>query len=407
MGGHALTLSAGAAKKTTSAGVRFNGTANSYIACGVINEAAASLWVSLRFRLTQAYAAGGGNMYLMEKSPDGTHFLQILLSTADGQIHFVHNNEAGALFDISVGAGTLLADTWYNVVASISAANGARLRLDNGTAATNADVTAGPTGGNLTFGNQSTPGTSGLVGVMQDIFVGTADITASQEADVYKGVPPLLAVNMYFLDEGCSLTANDLGSGAANATLGTACVWVFDTVMQPVIGMDGIDSIAASSGSKVGRAITIICVIKAKSTYNALSNAHPSLHFFAVDETTQSIYFYYTQATNAIRLFYSPSAYVASSYKPAIGEYLILIGALIPGTSITFYLNGALVGTTASVGRCGNANTTIRIGGSATSTTKDPSKHLFDAISEGAMTAAQALAYSRWLNQQLGLGLTI
>ena len=79
--GHEVTFTS-ARKGTTADGVHFNEAITSNINCGVIHNAAAKFWVSLRFKLDQDWTTGGGDLHLFGKYLDVDNFVGIFLLSA-------------------------------------------------------------------------------------------------------------------------------------------------------------------------------------------------------------------------------------------------------------------------------------------------------------------------------------
>jgi len=295
--GHGLTLT-GARLGSTCAGVHFDGSATSNINCGAIHNNAATLGISFRFKFDQNYAAGSGDQYIWGKWLDATHFLRLVFKTADGKFYF--EGQDGGVNDFSVAAQDGAADItswnagqWYHVLASISAVNNVRFRIDNGTVVTSPSAIAAPNGGDFVIGDQDDPGAgTGFKGVIADFFLVTDDLTTTEETELYEGFPPSDVVNEYPLDEGRGTTAYDRGSGGNNGTLDSSATWAFGQVEQPVISFDSIDDGALSSGGvDITGNFTAVWVGKMKSTYDGLSGP-------------KSLYELYPNASNIVRLGY-------------------------------------------------------------------------------------------------------
>lgn len=414
--GHPLTLT-GARKGTTANGVHFNGAVDSNINCGAIHNATAKLWLSFRFKLDQPYAAGSGVQYLWGKVSDGTNFITLGFDTADGKLYLLKFAGGLEAFNISAQDGgadivSWEAGRWYHVLASISDTAGiGRLRIDNGTIVLTNDVSAAPNGGDFVIGDYDDPGGgNGFEGVIADFFVGTGDLTVAQEADLSKGIPPANAVNEWLLDEGRGVTAYDQGTGGNNGTLDTSCTWDFGQVQQPVLSLDSINDLAQSTaGVDILGDVTVVWVGKMKSTYNALSGSHAFCQFWI--DVGNYLFFYYDSASDEIKWQVRGSTgaieHVAYTPKPMIDAYLIFIGTLTLQGVMKPFVNGSLVGVNTGVGVVVGVATTFYIGANHTPAIYDVSKPLLVGLIDGAFTDKQALAYSRWLDRILNLGLGI
>lgn len=400
--GHALTLT-GAKLGTTADGVHFDGTLNSNINCGAIHNAEAKLWLSFRFKLDQAHVAGSASKYFMIKA-NGGESIYLYLSTVDGALHFTYD---AAHFAIATVVTTWNAGQAYHVIASISSAAGVRLRVDNGGAVTNANLTAFPAAGNLYLGN---PAGTSHVGLTTDIFIGTDDLTAAEETDLFNGIPPADATEIYLHDEGRGVTTVNRGSSGAgaNGTLGSACTWAYGQVQQPVLSLNNIGDVGASSvGVDISGNISIIWVGKIKSTYNSLTGGH-SFYRIHVDNNNE-IYLYYSSAGNVIQLVGLGSGAAQSvnyTGHPAIDDYMIFIGTLTGGL-LSFYVNGSLIGSTAGVGAILAGGGSAYLGRLHVAADYDISKPLVASLIDGAFTAQQVLAYSRWLRDMMNLPISM
>jgi len=211
--------------------LHFDGTATSNINCGAIHNASAKLWISFWFRLDNDFNdASPGIMYLFGKYiAPGDDQMVLYLNNSSGQLMFEKYVAGPRVFRIVSTETSWNASQWYHVLASISNVNGARLRIDNGTVRTNADVTAAPNGGDLVFGARNDGSSSGLEGNLFNAIVGTDDLTTDEEAALYAGTAPADAVNYWYIDEGTDTDIVDYGTGGNDGTADTACTWETST----------------------------------------------------------------------------------------------------------------------------------------------------------------------------------
>lgn len=407
-GGQLMTLTG--ARKATTADVHFTGAAGSQIDCGVIHNAAAKLWISLRVKLDSAFAAGSVNQWVFGKYVDANNYYYAWFNTGNGTFTVVSVTGGVADFSVASAETSWTANTWYHLLFSLSSANGVRLRVNNGAAVTNASLAGAPNGAKFMLGQYADGGATGLIGTLSDVFVGTDDLTVNEESDLYKGFPPADAVNAYSLDEGRGTTANDRGSGANNGTLGAVSTWAFDRCRQPVLSLDAINDYAGTSAGvlDLSGAITVVLVDKVKSTYNAIAGKNPRLLHADINGTNY-ISLYGGLGTN-LRASISGGGVVGIlnyTQFPAIDDYMIFIITIVPGTRLGFYVNGSLADSAAWAGVMSQSLGRLRLGAESTPDEYDPSKPLFTGIIEGELTAKQVRDYSRWLNAILNLGISL
>lgn len=400
-GGQPLTLT-GARGATSTEGVSGIVSVNSVINCGALYDNIGTLWVNLWFRLLRDPAAGGA--VLWGKNAAGTlGFCSI--QNATGNLFF--RNDVGGVLALTINNPGWILGAWYNVHCSYSAANGKRLLLNNGSLQVNASVSATPNGGNLFLFDYDAGGGNGNMCDIADVSIGTADLTAAEETALYRGIIPANAVNFWPLDEGRGVTAYDRGSGGNNATLGSAITWKYGQVRQPLLSLDGInDRGQSSAGVRIDGPHTWVLVVKSKSTYNALAASH---YLTDMDGAAAKTVFYYDSAADAIKFRAYGTGAIEISYatKPAINDYLILIGTVDSSDIPRFYVNATLVGAGASCGVRTNAGRTLYLGSSNVPSLWDGSKPLFLAQIDGALSAAQVTTYSRYLRDMLNLPISI
>ncbi|KKL53771.1 hypothetical protein LCGC14_2272090, partial [marine sediment metagenome] len=289
--GHEVTFT-GARRGTTCDGVHFTGVATSNINCGAIHNGAAKLYLSFRFKLDQDFSsASGADLRLFGKFVGGADYIRVYLDAANGAL--VLASIVGGVWHFLITVTTSWnAGQWYNVIASMSNVAGMRLRIDGGVAVVNpAYVDAVPNGGDFVIGDGDDPGGgTGFEGVIADFFCKEGvDLTATQEEDLYRGIPPVTVDNEWLLDEGRGATAYDRGADGNNGALdaaGLAAVpptlgWAWGRVKQPVISLDGINDYGQSSaGVDVSGAVTIVWAGKLKAIYDGVSDDHYLVEYF-------------------------------------------------------------------------------------------------------------------------------
>lgn len=416
-GGHLLTLT-GAKLGSTVDGVHFDGSATSNINAGAIHNAAAKLVLSFRLKLDQNHAAGAAaHQYIWGKFLGVDDYIQLYLHSVSGKLIAFHRGGAADLFVLLSAETSWNAGQWYNVLLSTgqaigggAASNGARLRIDNGVAMTSADVTALPNGGDFVIGDSDDPGGgTGCKAVMADFFVMTDDVTDAEEADLYKGIPPPDAVNFWPLREGRGVTAYDRGSGGNNGTLDTSCKWKFGQVEQPILDLDGInDHGQSSAGVDINGDSTLVWVGKMKSSYNALVASHELVRIRVDDNNLIKLHYFHTD--DGIRWYAiggGTTQDVDFTTRPSIDDYLVLIGTLTQAGVLRLFANGTLVGEISGVGVISELAATAYLGAMQTPAEYDISPPLIVALTDGAFTAKQAQAFSRWLKDIYNLPISV
>ncbi len=204
-------------RRTTPALRFFGGGVNSLVDCGAIHNAAGKLWVSFWTMTT-----GATSNYFFGKWIDDTTVL-LCQKQSNGTFRFVSRLAGANKFDMTTGDYRNGAP--HHVICSISSAAGARLIVDGGTPATNADVTAAPNGGNFVIGDRRDGAGAGIDGLIFDLAIGTDDLTTAEERGLFKGIIPADATEFYRMNEGHGLTAIDLGTGGNDGTLDATLRW--------------------------------------------------------------------------------------------------------------------------------------------------------------------------------------
>ena len=210
--------------ESTETGISLDGTANSEVDCGVIHDSAAKLWISIWFKFDSEWDAfTGTSPLLFGKENNIGDVITLQFDTTTGRLLFQKDGVGIQLYSSET---SWEANRWYHIIASISSAEGMRLVIDNGTAVTNADVSAGPASGDFVLGNFQTASAGGFVGSIRNVTVGTDDLTSAEELNLFKGVLPGDEVNFWALDEGTGTTITDDGTGSNDATLGSEVTWL-------------------------------------------------------------------------------------------------------------------------------------------------------------------------------------
>jgi hypothetical protein len=409
--GHPLTLTNGMAKRTTCDGVHFTGAATSYINCGAIHDLATTLWMSFRFKLDTNFVAATPRMNLFGKWVL-SNYIQVVIETGNTKLYWLSCVAGVNKFTLSVDSptpGTWVAGQWYHVLVSMSAVNGARLRIDNGVAQTSANTDPISAIGTFQIGNLAS-GTSGAIGVISDFFCGTDDLTLTEEADLYRGIPPADAVHVWTLDEGRGITAYDRGSAPANGTLGSACKWAQGKTDLACLSPDGIDSYAiSSSGVNLAGAVTFVWAGKLKALYSTVSNDHYLFEHY-IDNNN-----YYQMWLNFIAHDFRFMIKAAGTTKDvdltgftnSIDDYAIFIATSALDGTIKLYANGILhdTATGAPVMPVGAAQALI--GAEDSPAYYDVSKPVIHGLINGALSDREVYELSKEIDQRFKLGIGV
>lgn len=213
------------AYRQSGRGLVYDGTANSEVDCGAIYSASAKLWISLWFKLDTSYYTGVGDEYIFGKRVDGSNYTFIYLNTANGRLYFTKYTGGAPDFTVYSAETSWQPGTWYHVMASISSANGVRLRIDNGTAVTDADTSAVTNGGNFVLGDRNVALGSGIIGQIANVAVGTDDLTTTEETSLYNGIIPSDATDYWLADEGAGAVITSYGTAGNNGAAGASTTW--------------------------------------------------------------------------------------------------------------------------------------------------------------------------------------
>ncbi len=215
-------------RRTAGNVLHFTGGATSKINCGAIYNTSTKLWVSLWFKLDSNFTAASSSQDLICKALSGDDFIEAYLQTATGQLRVLKYTGAVSSFDISSTQTSWTAGQWYHVIISISSAAGVRLRINNGTAVTNADASAICNGGSFIIGSYNAGSGSGFIGQIQNVIVGTDDLTTAEEDALFNGTTPADATDHWYIDEGIGTVITSYGTSANTGTAGAACTWMVD-----------------------------------------------------------------------------------------------------------------------------------------------------------------------------------
>ena len=209
--------------------LRFDGTANSSIDCGAIHNASAKLWVSFWLKHDSDYTSGIGTQYIWGKRIGAPDQMLLLFHNADGKLHWTKTVATVEVFDISSSQTSWTGGVWYYVLVSISDTVGiGRLTINGGAPVLTADVSPAPNGGIFTIGSYAPAAATAFKGQIQNVIVGTGDLSVDEEADLYDGIAPTGAnapTNYWYIDEGTGTNIIDYGTGGNDGTADTACSW--------------------------------------------------------------------------------------------------------------------------------------------------------------------------------------
>jgi len=409
--GHELTFT-GARHGTTVDGVHFTGAADSNINCGAIHNAAAKLWVSFRFKLDADYAAGAASdLMFFGKFIGIDDRLIIYLASGDGMLYFVHVSGGAAIFVIASTENSWNAGQWYHVLASLSDTVPAqRLIIENGIPVTDTAAAVNiPNGGDFVIGDQVDPGAGvGCKGVIADFCCEEGvDLTANEEADLYRGISPFTVDNKWLLDEGRGVTAYDRGADGNDGTLDTTATWAWGRVKQPVISFDGLNDVATGAvGANINGAITLVWAGKLKAHYDGVLDDHYFVEYWI--DATHYCMIYLNSITGDVRfLGVSAGTNIAcdlEGFGIEIDDYAIFIATLTAGGVGKLYANGRLHSVDAGVTAFPAGGAIAYIGAEDSPAYYDVSKPLLVGLIDGVFDQHQVLAYSRFLDRIFNLG---
>jgi hypothetical protein len=212
---------------TRCLGSHFDGTANSIMACGAAESSDTAFWMHLRFRLDVAFQSSSATQFLLSKSSGGK-YIHVYLMNGDGQLHFEMNNSTYVEVQSGTGLAYWIPGVWYDVIVYWTGTTMGMI-INNAPAITNASTNGMPTAGTLYIGNDVPPAATGLVGVISNVSIGNANLTAAQMAQLTMGDIPLTATEIYLMDEGTGTACTNKGSSGStyNGSLGTTNKWVF------------------------------------------------------------------------------------------------------------------------------------------------------------------------------------
>ncbi|KKM84893.1 hypothetical protein LCGC14_1294650, partial [marine sediment metagenome] len=245
--------------------LQFPGSNTSSVDAGAIHNAASKFWLSMWFKLDHDYRVGGDTVFIWGKRIDPNDQFQVHFNSSDGRIRFEKWTATALTFRITSPETSWAADTWHNLIFSTSSTAGARFIANNGVAQTNADTSAVANGGNIVLGARNVGSSSGLVGRIRDVAIGTDDLTAAEELAIYgggipsRGIIPADANNIWYLDEGTGVVAVDSGLDGDDGAIAAANTWVgsgdsFRVWYQPIAI---VENTGEASTADAGTAITI------------------------------------------------------------------------------------------------------------------------------------------------------
>ncbi len=416
--GHTLTLT-GAAKRTTADGVHFTGGAasNIVVAAAAGQNAKQDFHMTIRFKLDITFAAGAAaNQYLFQKLLAADDYLRVYLKAADGKLYWEQGDgAAGIQFTLTSTTVSWTAGTYYIITVSFTGDATQRLLVNGVVEDTDTQVfRATPNGGDMVVGNSSDGGTDGVVGTISWVVIGvglaaTVALTTDEEWELSQGMPPPTNTKVQYLftlDEGRGVTAYDRGSAGGNGTLDSACTWAWGQVKQPVLGLSGVVNYGVSSaGVLIKEPVTVVLVVKVKSTYNNLSINSRYLYQFYVDANNH-IRLSNEGSTNVLRtLVYGSGTFksIISATPLVVDSYLVHIVTIDTSGGVKAFIDGSLIGTATGLPPISVAVATAYIGTYSGLVRCDVSKPLWLGAIEGALTAKQVLAYSRWLKDIMNL----
>jgi len=165
----------------------FTADGDDFINCGALFNSLATLWISVWFRFTATFNTGeGAAQFLFGKVDDAQNYFDARFDNTDGKLKWRNVVLAESRFAVASAETSWAAGVWQHAHFSLSAANGVRMIVNNGTAVTNADKRAIPADGDFILGDRTDPRTGiGLEGTIGEVIVGTNNLTTAEEAYIY------------------------------------------------------------------------------------------------------------------------------------------------------------------------------------------------------------------------------
>lgn len=202
----------------------FDNTINSDLDCGAVYNAQADWWLNVTFELPSEFSvASPAHQVLAWKDAGGATYIGLYLNSGDGKLYWQKYTGGVPDFIITSTQTNWTANTPYNVTASISSTQGAKLVVDGGVPVTDPDLSPVPNGGNLYFGQWTA--SFFYDGIFHKIAVGTDDLTWTEMAGLAEGQVPDDATDIYYIDEGAGATIFSYGTGGNDATMGAGNTW--------------------------------------------------------------------------------------------------------------------------------------------------------------------------------------
>lgn len=333
--------------RTASGILHFDGSANSSVDFGAIHNASAKLWVSFWFKLDAAFSSASSNhMTLWAKYLNDANYMEIYLDSSTGSLKVYLKTADGERFHIASSETSWVADTWYHVISSISDVAAVRLRINGGTAVTDADASAAPNGGNVLLGTYTVDTQGYFAGEMKEVVCGVADINAAAELALYETETLPTHTEYWPMDEGSGATINDQeGTADADGTADSACTWENVPMHWRPNGhyFDGFDDLIECGKHDVlvkhGAAVTLLAWVNSNTdgTQQAIiaMNNGGGVGYFELRRN----------ATRAINFaFYE----VGTTYPEIIGIGTLtlntwnLVGVTYDETNMILYIDGVL-----------------------------------------------------------------
>lgn len=242
---------------------------NASLNCGALYNSATNFSVGFWFKPTSA----GASQYMLGKYKDGTHYLFITVDSGDYSLRFYQINGAGSTLNLQTSNYATL-NAWNYAYFSLSSTGGKRLVLNGNEAgaASSANTTALPSGGNLMISELYSGHNSGIPGCYANVATWTSALTPAQEAALYYNNIPSGADNLWYCDEGTGTSITSYGSSADTATRGVNMAWTTQTYTSGMTGRPYDIYLHVDSGS-VGENSYGVSVPDNANNYIFMSNA--------------------------------------------------------------------------------------------------------------------------------------
>lgn len=310
----------------TSDELHVDAAVNGEVNAGNIYNGLAKLWTSFWFKFDVTFDnTAPADLYIFGKRVDGNNDIRLRFYSGTGELRLRKTHLGGLVINLTAvnGGGAPITSwtggQWYHCLFSISDTAGARLRINNGTVATDPDNSPVPNGGNFVIGDRTVGAGTGFEGVIANFATGSDNLTVPEEADLYANIFPGDEVDLWYIDEGVGNTIYSYGSAGNDATRGAATAWQTGTrPCKLALYVDGGFEDAAARGTPIPDSNA--------NWFIGLNNVFPYMN--SHEQTVSSV----------LVAHYEPQSYIVGSVLPdragAAQNGTIVWGANPAGVSV-------------------------------------------------------------------------